>query len=591
MRSFTLSQSILSTGGGPSSSPSPRKFLASRREAIWREAIWIVVSAVIFALGFGYKVWPHLSQIALANDWDTHLEIRWAPYYTIVHFHQLPLWDPYRCGGMPLLAHPQSAMLGPFMLLDLLLGPLVSTHLAVVIHLAIAFSGACVLGRAVGLSRLGATAAAGCFAGSSWYYIHMAAGHADFMAYTYVPWALAMFYLGVKHRRLTYAALSGLAIALMYLDGGVYEAPQTGLILAVLAVALALQSRSFYPLMILALVGAWAAGFGAVKVLPTLNFFALGGRPIDPGERNRLWMFFPELFSRNQYPGRILAGQPWGFHEYGAYIGLIFGGLALWGIVRDFRRAIPWLVVSVATLSLAAGYFGPYSPWVLIHKIPLFYSERIPPRFLIFFTLAAGVLAGLGVDALAHTAGTWGVAIAVVAVGIALVDGWLVSASYLGIAVAGGQSPKPWFETFTQSSDPRSGHGMYMIANANGGVLACNDAIPRKFNVHGYEEPGYRGEQYLLGPGSIALTRWTPNALSFAVDAPEATVMVINQNYDRNWHVVSGRGEVVSYVRAHRGAHSARASGGRDRFSQPRLHPRVDALPSRHFRGTLSLVG
>ncbi len=534
MRSFTHPQSILSTESGI-------------HRAFRQEAAWIAASAVIFALAFGYKVIPHLSEIALANDWDTHLEIRWAPFYTILHFHQLPLWDPYRCGGMPLLGHPQSAMLTPFLLLDLLLTPIVSTHLAIVIHIAIAFSGACVLARAVGLSRLAATAAAGCFAGSSWYYIHMAAGHADFMAYTYASWAVAMFYLGVKHRRMTYAALSGLAIALMYLDGGVYEAPQTSLILGVLAVALAVQSRSLYPLMILALAGAWAAGFGAVKILPTLDFFSMGGRLIDPAERNRLWMFFPELLSRNQYPGRILAGQPWGFHEYGAYIGIIFGSLALLGIVRDFKRAIPWLMIGVVTLSLAAGYFGHYSPWVLIHKIPLFYSQRIPPRFLIFFTLTAGVLAGLGVDAFTHMAGSWGASIAVVVVGIALIDCWLVSASYLSIAVAGGQSPKPWFATFTQSSEPRAAHGMFMVANSNSGVIACNDAIPRKFNVHGFEDPGYRGEQYLLGPGSIALTRWTPNALSFAVDAPESTVMVINQNYDKNWRIVSGRGEMMPY--------------------------------------------
>lgn len=512
------------------------------------EAVWLTISSILFALCFGYKVLPHLSRVALASaDWDTHMELRWVPFYTILHFHQLPLWNPYRCGGMPMLGHPQSAMASPFLLLDLLFGPMIGTHLAVVIHIAIAFSGACFLARAVGISRLGATAAGGCFAGSSWYYMHMAAGHADFLSYTYAPWAIAFFYLSVQRRRMTFAALSGLVVALMYLEGGVYEAPQTALMLILLAAALSLQGRSFYPLIVLAIVGVGAAGFAAVKFLPTLDFFGPAGRPIGAGEPNAPRLFLTELFSRNQYPGRPFEGQPWGFHEYGAYIGIIFGSLSLWGIARSFRRSLPWLVMSVATLSLAAGGFGLFSPWVVIHQFPLFSSERIPTRFLILFSLSAGVLAGLGTDALAEKSGRWGAPAARLLVGIALIDIWLVSASYLHDVVEGNQDPKPWSATFVQSSEPRmGGHAMYIASNANFGVIACNDAIPHSFSVRGFEDAGYRGEQYLLGAGSVALRRWTPNALGFEVNAPSPTVLVVNQNYDRNWRVVSGRGEVFS---------------------------------------------
>jgi len=413
-------------------------------------------------------------------------------------------------------------------------------------HLAIAFSGACFLARTVGISRLGATAAAGCFAGSSWYYIHMAAGHPDFMPYTYAPWAIALFYLSAQRRRLTFATLSGLVFAVMYLEGGVYPVPQTALMLTVLAATLSIQRRSFYPLLVLAIIGVWAAGFAAVKLLPTLDFFGPGGRYMDPGESNRLWMFLPELFSRYQWGGRILEGQPWGFHEYGAYIGVIFGGLSLWGIARSFRRSVLWLVMCIVTLSLAAGNFGPYSPFVLIHKLPLFYSQRIPTRFLILFTLSAGVLAGLGTDALNEKAGRWGAPAAMLLVGIALIDGWFVSASYMHEVVDGVENPKPWSATFVQSHEPTAAHAMYISSNANTGVIVCNDPLPRVWNVHGFEESAYRGEQYLLGAGTLRLSRWTPNALSFEVNVPSPTVLVVNQNYDPNWRVISGRGEVFS---------------------------------------------
>ena len=147
---------------------------------------------------------------------------------------------------------------------------------------------------------------------------------------------------------------------------------------------------------------------------------------------------------------------------------------------------------------------------MLIHKIPPFYSERIPSRFLILFTLSARVLASLGIDALGERPGPLR-AIGATLVGITLIDGWLVSASYMHDVVEGDQSPKPWSATFTQSADPRTGgHAMFIASNANLGVIACDDSIPRKFNVHGLEEPAYRGEQYLLGAGSSLLSRWTP---------------------------------------------------------------------------------
>ncbi len=516
-------------------------------EILKREAVWLAVASIVFALCFGYSVLPHLSEIALANDWDYHLQLRWVAFYTIYHFHQMPLWNPYRCGGMPMLGHPQSAFISPFELLDFLFGQMVSMHLQVVLHLAIGFGGGCFLARELGMSRLGAIAAAGCYAGSSWYSIHMAAGHPDFLPYAYIPWAIGLFYLSIRRRRMTFAMLAGLVMALMYLTAGIYAVPQTALILALLAATLALQQRSIYPLIMLAVIGASTAGFAAVKLLPTLNFFGPGGRPIDPGERNPVWVLAAALFSRNQWGGQVLPRMPWGFHEYGAYLGIIFGGLSLWGIVQSPRRGLPWLIVGIATLALAMGYLGPHSPWVLLHKLPPFYSERIPSRFLILFTLAEGMLAGLGIDAVSEISAPWAMNAAYILVAVALLDGWLVSSVYLHDAVAGGQSPKPWSATFTQLAEPRTGgHAMYMASNANTGVIACNDSIPRKFNVHGIEDPHYRGEQYLLGAGSVRLNRWTPNELGFEVDVPSPTVLVINQNYDSNWTVIGGSGEVIA---------------------------------------------
>jgi uncharacterized membrane protein YfhO len=77
-------------------------------------------------------------------------------------------------------------------------------------------------------------------------------------------------------------------------------------------------------------------------------------------------------------------------------------------------------------------------------------------------------------------------------------------------------------------------------------VVNCYEYTGWTSNARGSDQRDYRGEQYLLGPGSLSLLDWTPNALTYNVNVPAAGEFVVNQNYDRWWRVVSGRGVVVN---------------------------------------------
>jgi len=50
----------------------------------------------------------------------------------------------------------------------------------------------------------------------------------------------------------------------------------------------------------------------------------------------------------------------------------------------------------------------------------------------------------------------------------------------------------------------------------------------------------------IIGSSSVALPRWTPNALRYQVDAPTPAAVVINQNYDSSWSLARGTGVVFS---------------------------------------------
>ncbi|HVN64763.1 MAG TPA: hypothetical protein VMT58_09015, partial [Candidatus Binataceae bacterium] len=376
----------------------------SDRSSRRSEVGWATLGAIAFAAWFGWPLLRHigadgLPAFILSSDWDSTMQVHWIAYRTIAQFHQFPLWDPYMCGGMPMLGNPESAFLTPFLPLELLVGPLLGVRLEILFHIAIAFGGAYFLARIIGTSWLGAMVCAAAFSGSSWYYLHVEAGHLGFLSFAYLPWTVALMWTAVKRCRLFPASLGGVLMALMLTFGGLYPLIETALFVAILAVSLAFEQRRWFPIVALAVAGAAMVGVSAVKLLPTIIFSGAYPRIEPPLEVNHLQFLWSELFSRDQNPVRFLAGAVGGiWWEYGAYLGPILGGLAILGGAVRYRVAWPWIILAAALVALAAGNLGDRSPWVLLHRLPFYSSIHQPGRWLIPFTLVAGVLAGYGVD-------------------------------------------------------------------------------------------------------------------------------------------------------------------------------------------------
>ena len=376
------------------------------------------------------------------------------------------------------------------------------------------------------------------------------------MAFVYAPWAIGLWWLGVERRRLVLAAVGGLVLALILMEGGLYQLLFAGTMLTMLAPILAFQRRSWFPLLLLAVMGAFTVGFCAIKLLPGVEWTGLQSTIWGADEFVGMRALVYALFSRDQTPLSSMynaAGATWPFFEYGNYVGVWVAGLALMGIGLKFRQAFPWSVLAIIVLVLGAGNFGHYSPWVLTHRLPFFASMRIPSRWLISLTLVAGVLAGFGLDAIHETSKPWAMIVMVLLTGTVLIDNWLVSAPYVHLVVD-GTSPEPPFPRstiFRQAHlDGSPGWNSFAVTRSNAGLLEDWDRVglvpQTAVNVHAYNRPGYKGEQYLLGAGTVELSHWTPNALSFDTDAPAPTVLVINQNYDPSWRVVEGSGIATS---------------------------------------------
>lgn len=509
------------------------------------EILAVTVGSIAFAASFTYPLLMRLSGTGPGVDADGFREASWVGVYTIKRFAQLPLWDPYKCGGVPLLADPQSRQLTPFFLLHLVFGPIVAINLELTIHLAIAWAGGYLLARLIGLGYLAAIVCASVFPSSSWIYLHFSAGHMSFISILYLPWILSLWLLSIQTRRLLPAAAAGLCCALAFAESGVYVAYLATPFLATVALTTAVRSKQTWPISALLITAAFAIGFASIKLLPTLALQIARGTLSTEIETPR--MLAQEIFSRDQDLYRWLDGIEWGFYEYGAYLSPFFALFAAVGLVFDSDRALPWIAGVAVMLLLSLGSPTWWAPWALLHRLPIYSYEHVPSRFLIPFVMGMALLAGLGAEVLCRK-GWIPAAIVVVVLAAALVDCWNVNYDNVGYGAAGVvASPPPWSLSFRQFWDTREGQ-LYSVALSNQGALNCSVMNVLGLHAAAYNRPNYRGEQYLLGEGSATLSRWTPNALTFDVDIPSQSLLVINQNYDSGWKVTDGQGVVLSHT-------------------------------------------
>ncbi len=209
------------------------------RTALLVEASLVLIGAAAFAIAFTWPILSRLHNIGIADDWAEHLQPDWTAFYTITHFHQIPLWNPYRCGGMPLLAHPLSICLSPLFLVQLIFGPFVGVNLQITIHVAIGWLGGYVLGRCLGLGAIGSILCAAIFPASTWFYLHLAIGHLEYLPTMYMPLTIALLWLGIQRQRILFLMLAGLLLALTLDEGGVYQCTRVLLLAGLLAIYLA----------------------------------------------------------------------------------------------------------------------------------------------------------------------------------------------------------------------------------------------------------------------------------------------------------------------------------------------------------------
>ncbi len=503
---------------------------------------WLPLAAFALALS-AFAWWPMLAAYPATQTGD-------GPYFqkmveaarvSVARYHELPLWNPYECGGVPLWDNPESPVAAPLAWLALVVGSTRAIELWYLLHALVGFLGMWALTRhELRLSRAAAFVGAASWAFAGVHSQHLVGGHLVFVPFFYFP--LAIFFWRRAERDPRHAVGLGAVVAMTMLEGGTYPLPHLILLLFVETLTRLWPRGRWLPI---ARAGAIAVAvafvLSAARTLPVLDQLTHHTRPIVGHDNDAMqWSTLKEVFLARAHD-RVAVGQQYVWPEYADYLGPILLSLALAGVfVAGLSHA--WLLVLlVLSLALMSGSFADWAPWKLLnaHVYP-FKEMRVPSRFVYSVSLVLSAYAAVAIDRVPRLLGRLGLArtpllrsaiVALAMVGVGDVVG-------LGISwCASGFNGPPLAQLAPSPRLYLGGAGLAGFLDQpeqNRGRLEC-------WGEWGFEAgaPLWTGDvpqaRAIDADARVeALTR-SQNTFSFDVDAARPTRVLLNSTFDRGW--------------------------------------------------------
>lgn len=535
--------------------PALTGLLASRTVGV-RWTLWLAVSV--------WFLWPLVKnpyQLGTMHDaayFLHHAEAAWRSWHD---YGQLPAWNPWFCGGIPGLGNLQESGVSPTVVLQLALGLMPGITMGLVLFFAAGMEGAWLYARRWGATRTSAIVAAICFALSGRFVNLFADGQPAFVGFELAPWVLLGFELGMEN---PWASVGGgVAMALVFLEGGAVGTPMLGVLLLwllplhVLARLLwwpGMGSRwrtAHKPLQSLLIMGLVAVGLSALRLAPVVESLARWPRE---------WHADAAMDLKSLWEMLVVPSADGGYAGPGtSYVGLWVAAVGGWAVLRKPKQGIPLLIFAALTLALAMGHQRAWAPWSLTTKLPVLKNLRCPFRMTFFTALFAATLAAVAVGALQRDLRDLGARLlgATHVLNWRRLLPWAVSGVFaLGVtaAVAGQTArfdrqrmvelawePAPrWADQpFVQSLGNRWEAQAWTAVGV--GSIGCFEEQP--FPTSARLRGDLHAEEYLAEPtaGTVQRAAWSPHRIDLEVALDRTAILKVNQNYHRGWRTSVGQ--------------------------------------------------
>lgn len=339
---------------------------------------------------------------------------------------RVPLWDPFRQAGTPMLAEPQIGVLYPLRAIFLSpLSPSLELSLFILLHFSLAAWFTYLLGRGLGLSRAAAT-----LAGLSFGFGGVLMGQVpNTNIMTAVAWLPLLLYGALRatqQRRWLTAMLAGLPLAMQILTGhsqiifyslitlavyGLYKIG-TDFFFADRPLRHNLRYGLHTGLLVSVMIGSGLL-LSLPQLLPSFELLQYTTRSQNQGFELLTENSLPPFMWLNLIQASVFGNPVTGFKIgdpfqedfiYAGFLPLLLAGLTLLTLWRqknsDTKRlTLFFVLLLVGGMLLAMGRYTPLYAG-LIQYLPGFSLFRIPARWLMVVNLALAVLAGVGLDSL-----------------------------------------------------------------------------------------------------------------------------------------------------------------------------------------------
>lgn len=527
------------------------KILISNRKNIssfWhKHSSWLnaFIILCIASLIFLYPIFKNQENWG-GRDWYFFQTLSGVARESILEYHQIPLWNPYQMGGIPLLANPQSTFLSPSFIFIILFGVILGQKLQVLAYLILGMFGIYMLSRYLDLGGYSSYLPPVVYMLSSIYALRIAVGHVTWMAMAWIPWVFLFFLKSFETRKNTF--IIAIFLTLMVFEGGIYIFSYTVLLLIIYSIFKMIQVRNMKPLMIVSLAIILSLLISAVKFLPLIELSMTYPMLQSDSTGYTLEIMYTALLERTQgVTAHVMPNQGNAYwHEYGTYIGILPLFLSLIGIVVSLKSRWPLILTGAILLIISLGKFSPINMWSIIQLLPLYNSLKLPIRIILVVIFIISILGGIGLSRIEERYKKF----AAVVIFIIFIDLLLINGPILYDTFTVSPPNINRSETFYQIKKTVEIDKMYQDVLENKGVIDSyegiitlpQNAIPRY--IHNTLNPNYRGEVFLLDNGDSFIYYLSPNIVKVSLNTSKDNTLILNQNFFKDWYVRNEKGNI-----------------------------------------------
>lgn len=335
------------------------------------------------------------------EDWDYFAQSYEAARQSILHYNQFPWWNPWMNGGQPLFANPQFGLFSIQMPLVLLFGTVAGLHLSILAYFLLGFWGMYLLLQRVGSSGRSISVLLSyvwTFSGfTAW---HISGGHLTFAIYLLTPWLFLTLLNIHKGKGWVWFGLW----ASLLINTAAHYLTFEALIVAVFIATLQIMNiarvrhlgrswREFAPVLLPYIyASALILVLSGARLFYTFQLLHDYPRPQELDPPNAFKLFLASLVFRTAVEPSYLTQfgvSSYGWVEYSGYFGLTALALFIFLLIRRFEKIMSisrreWLLIGGIFLAalISLGAFSKFSPYSILHSLPVFGQMRVPSRFI-----------------------------------------------------------------------------------------------------------------------------------------------------------------------------------------------------------------